>query len=147
MSEIIIDQGAFNEAQDIVRNKQNPAHEAYHRNDRATVDRVSELFRRADPSILDTADSLPPVLRGVGADQSGVAGPEAATSPVDSVETALKGEWGQQYETNLNFAAAALGEIFADADDFQRFLDTENITPAEQIKAVKWLSAIGKGKR
>ena len=59
----IIDQSAFNEAQDIVRNPNNPRHGAYHKNDRATVDHVSSLFRRADPSEGDLSDSTPAALR------------------------------------------------------------------------------------
>jgi len=143
----IIDQGAFNEAQDIVRNTENPAHKLYHNNDKATVDRVMELFRRADPTEVDLADKLPPALRGLAPAKAGdPAGPEPATPPSD-VEISLKNEWGSSFDANLGHAVDALGDIFGSADDFQKFLDTENITPAEQIKAVKWLSAIGKKKQ
>jgi hypothetical protein len=139
----------FDQAKSIINDKTNPHYERYHNNDRDVNDAVSRAFVRKYPGEIDLADRTPESLKAGAAPEK--AGDDLVTLGnqvgADQVETTLKTEWGAGYEQNLNYAVDALGDVFASADDFQKFLDTENITPAEQIKAVKWLSAIGRGKR
>ena len=118
----IIDQTAFNEAQDIVVNKNNPRHEAYHRNDKATVDHVTNLYRRADPSMIETDDSTPEQLRNTpppdnktaGTEQDqGSAQPAEVTPELDAAFGLVAPQWGgpvgsPEFQENRSFADRAI---------------------------------------
>jgi len=102
----IIDQTAWDEAQSIVRDPNNPQYKSYHRNDIATVDRVTALLRRADPSETDISDTTPAGLRNAAADtppsEATAQGEDAATL-TQHAET-LQQAFGENYQADYQLA-------------------------------------------
>lgn len=129
------------QADDIVRNKQNPQYQRYHDGDKAINESVSRAYLKQIPGEIDTSDKTPAALRTPPekAGASEVAGPEAASE----VETLLKAELGANFDATINDALAGVGQFFETTAEFETALNQLNLTTQQQSEAIKLLAKIG----